>query len=331
MDTDAFIAVHRPQWDRLQELTRSSRLDAAGIDELLSLYQEASTHLSTVRSTNPDPALVSRLSLLVHRARLRITGARTPLWKHARAFFWEDLPAALYEARWAVALAAGLFLLSSVVSGLYFGLDATARELVIPEAQQRMLVQRDFVSYYFEGEASGFAAEVWTNNAWITVQAVVFGVTGIWPVVMLLQNGLNIGLSAGVMGAHGGLGTFFVYILPHGLMEITAVLVGAGAGLRTFWAWVRPGPVPRLWALSRAARALVTVAIGLVPVLLVSGFVEGFVTPSSLPPALRIAIGAAIWLAFMVYMLGRGRQAHRTGITGDLSEELVGDQVATDG
>lgn len=331
MDSDAFLAVHRPQWDRLQELTRSRTLDADGIDELLALYQETSTHLSTIRSTNPDPALISRLSLLVHRARLRITGARTPLWKHARTFFWEDLPAALYGARWAVALATGIFLLTAVVTGLYVGLDATARELVIPEAQQRMLVQRDFVAYYFQGEASGFAAQVWTNNAWITVQAVVFGVTGVWPVLMLVQNGLNVGLSAGVMGAHGGLGTFFVYLLPHGLLEITAVLVGAGAGLRTFWAWVRPGPVPRRWALSRSARALVTVAIGLVPVLLVAGFLEGFVTPSSLPPAVRIALGAAAWLAFLGFMLGRGRQAHRAGITGDLSEELVGDRVATAG
>ena len=323
--------MHRPRWDRLQELTRSRELDAAGIDELLALYQETSTHLSTIRSTNPDPVLISRLSLLVHRARLRITGARTPLWKHARTFFWEDLPAALFDARWTVALAAGIFLLSSIVTGLYFGFDATARELLVPEAQQRTLAQRDFVSYYFQGEASGFAARVWTNNAWITVQAVVFGVTGFWPVVMLVQNGLNIGLSAGVMGAYGGLDTFFVFILPHGLLEITAVLVGAGAGLRTFWAWVRPGPVPRLWALSRAARALVTVAIGLVPVLLVAGFIEAFVTPSSLPPAVRIAIGAAAWLAFMVFMLGRGRQVRRAGVTGDLSEELVGAKVATAG
>ena len=331
MDTDAFIAVHRPQWDRLQELTRRRALDAADVDELLSLYQETATHLSTVRSTNPDPALTARLSLLVHRARLRITGARTPLWRHVRTFFWEDLPAALYESRFAVAIATAIFLVAALASGLYFGLDPVARELVVPEGQQRSLAQRDFVSYYFQGQASGFAAQVWTNNAWITVQAVVFGVTGIWPVIMLLQNGLNIGLSAGVMGAHGGLGTFFVYILPHGFLELTCVFVGAGAGLRVFWAWVRPGTLPRLWSLARAARALVTVAIGLVPVLLISGFVEAFVTPSGLPAALRIAIGAAVWIAFLVYMLGRGRQVHRRGVTGDLSEEMVGDHVATAG
>src|SRR5699024_4712995 len=82
-------------------------------------------------------------------------------------------------------------------------------------------------------------------------------------------------------------------------------------------------------AVARAARSLMTVAIGLVPVLLISGFVEAFVTPSGLPAAVRIAIGAGVWIAFLVYMLGRGRQVHRRGITGDLSEEMVGDQVAT--
>lgn len=331
VDTDAFIAVHRPQWERLATLTRARRLDAAGIDELLALYQETSTHLSTVRSTNPDPALTARLSLLLHRARLRITGARTPLWKHARTFLWEDLPAGLYEARWAVALSAAIFLVSAVLTGVYFGTDSVARSLVLPEEAQRSLAERDFVSYYFEGQASGFAAQVWTNNAWITVQAVVFGVTGFWPLIMLMQNGLNVGLSGGVMGAYGGLDTFFVYLLPHGLLEITAVLVGAGAGLRTFWAWVRPGSLPRRWALSHAARALVTVAIGLVPVLLISGVLEAFVTPSSLPPAVRIGLGVLAWAAFMVFMLGRGRQVHRRGVTGDLSEELVGDSVATAG
>src|SRR5699024_7212465 len=84
-------------------------------------------------------------------------------------------------------------------------------------------------------------------------------------------------------------------------------------------------------ALARAARSLMTVAIGLVPVLLISGFVEAFVTPSGLPAAVRIAIGAGVWIAFLVYMLGRGRQVHGRGITGDLSEEMVGDQVATAG
>lgn len=328
MDTDAFIAVHGADWDRLDELSRTRRLDGARIEEMIALYQRVTAQLSTVRSTNPDPVLTARLSVILHRARLRITGARTPMWGQVKRFFWEDLPAALYQARWAVALCTGIFLLAGIATGVWFWADPTARASMLTEAQQRQLAHRDFRAYYFQGEASGFAAKVWTNNAWIAVQAVVLGVTGVWPVWMLLQNGLNVGLSAGVLAAHGALGTFFVYILPHGLLELTALFVGAGAGLRLFWAWVRPGPLPRSWALARASRAMITVAIGMVLVLFVSGLLEGFVTPSGLPAAVRILIGVLAWAAFLVYMLVRGRAAHRAGITGDLDQELVGDSVA---
>lgn len=328
MDTDALIAVHQDEWDRLRHLVRQRRLDAGEIDELVSLYQRTATQLSVVRSTSPDPQLTARLSVLLARARWRITGARVPLWRHARDVLWNDLPAALWASRWSTALAAGILLVSALVVGFWFGLDGQARASVLTEAQQQALTGHHFVDYYHQGQAGGFAANVWSNNAWIAVQSVVFGVTGFWPVWMLLQNGANVGLTGGVMAAHDGLGTFFVFILPHGLLELTSICVGAGAGLRVFWSWVRPGPLPRLWSLARAARALVTVAIGLVPVLLVSGILEAFVTPSALPSALRLVIGVGAWLLFLAFAYGRGRAAHRAGVSGDLSEDMIGDRVA---
>src|SRR5690625_7814884 len=67
VDTDAFIAVHRPEWDRVQELTRSGTLDAGGVDELMSLDEETATHLSSVRSTHAAAALRAGLPLVEHR------------------------------------------------------------------------------------------------------------------------------------------------------------------------------------------------------------------------------------------------------------------------
>lgn len=331
MDTDAFIAVNGPTWDRLAALVRRRHLEAAEVDELIALYRSTATHLSTVRSTNPDPVLTARLSVLLSRARGRIIGSRTPLWAHVRAVVLEDLPAALWSARWQTALAAGIMLGSALLVGIVLGLDDGLRASLVPEAAQRRLASGAFTSYYVQGDAGGFAANVWTNNAWITLQAVVFGVTGVWPVWMLVLNGLNIGLAGAVMGAHGQLGTFLLAIAPHGLLELTCVAVGAGAGLRLFWAWLHPGPLPRTWALARAGRALVTVALGLVPVLLVSGLIEAFVTPSPLPALVRIGIGALAWGAFLAYAGVLGRRAARRGITGDLSEEVVGDSVAVAG
>ena len=83
-------------------------------------------------------------------------------------------------------------------------------------------------------------------------------------------------------------------ILPHGLLELMAIFVAAGVGLRLFWAWVAPGQRTRLDSLAAEGRSLVTVAVGLVLVLAVSGVVEGFVTPSALPHWLRLGLGAAV-------------------------------------
>lgn len=328
MDIDAFIAVNHPTWDRLEQLVRIRRPDADEIDELIALYERTATHLSTVRSTDPDPALTARLSMLLNRARSVITGARTPALRSVRDFFWDDLPAALWSARTPTMIAAGILLGSTLLTALLLGFDDDLRASLMPEHDQQALAEQHFVSYYFQGMAAGFTANVWTNNAWIALQAVVLGITGFWPVWMLLQNGFNLGASAAVMGSHDRLGTFFVYILPHGMLELTCVVVAAGAGLRLFWSWVRPGDLPRTWALARAARSLVTVAIGLVPVLLIAGLIEGFVTPSALPAPIRLLIGALALAAFLVYAYGRGRAAARAGITGDLSEEQVGDRVA---
>ncbi|MDO5661992.1 MAG: stage II sporulation protein M [Brachybacterium sp.] len=328
MDTDAFIAVNRPAWDRLAALLRIRHLDAAQIDDLIDLHQRTAGHLSTVRSTAPDPVLIARLSMLLARSRTRILGSRPPAWARVRAFWWEDLPAALYSARWPSAVSAAVLIGSALLVGLVLVAEPTARAALVDEDAQRQLVEEDFVSYYFQSSASGFAAQVWSNNAWIAAQAVVLGVTGFWPIMMLLVNGANLGVAGGVMAAYGGLGTFFVFILPHGLLEVTCVIVGAGAGLRMFWAWARPGPVPRSWALARAGRSLVTVAIGLIPVLAIAGVVEAFVTPSGLPPAVRIGIGVLVWAGFLALMLVRGRTVARAGISGDLSEEEVGDRVA---
>jgi uncharacterized membrane protein SpoIIM required for sporulation len=122
---------------------------------------------------------------------------------------------------------------------------------------------------------------------------------------------------------------FFGLILPHGLLELTAVFVAAGVGLRLFWSWVDPGSRTRGQALAHEGRSAVAVALGLVLVLLVSGVIEAFVTPSGLPTWARIGIGATAEALFFGYVFGLGRRAFRAGHTGDLAADRLEDRVAT--
>ena len=318
MDLDAFSAVHAGAWARLEALSKQGRLTGAESDELVRLYQEVATHLSTVRSVAPDPAVVSQLSQILARARSAIAGGHEPAWRDVARFFVVTLPAALYRVRWWTGAVTLAFVALSVVAGVYLVNSPEAQAAIGTPSQLQQIADETFASYYSEHPAASFTAFVWTNNAWVAAQCVAFGITGIWPVMVLVRNAVNVGSIGGVLAMHGGLDEFFQLILPHGLMELTAIFVAGGTGLKLFWTVIDPGGRPRGRAVAEEGRALFTVALGLIPVLAVSGVIEGYVTPSALPWGLKIAIGAVVLAAFWAYVLVLGRRAVAAGETGGL-------------
>ncbi len=324
MDTDAFSAVHGDQWARLEHLAGRRRLTGPEADELVRLYQLTATHLSTIQSASPEPLLVARLSTLLARARSRIAGSPEPSWSDVTRFVVLTLPAALYRIRWWTVVIAAAFVAVAVVTGWWVATNPEAQALLGTPEQLQEYADEAFEAYYSSGPAPSFAAQVWTNNAWIAAQCVGLGITGIVPVYVLAQNAIAVGAAAGVMATYDELRLFLALIAPHGLLELTAIFVSAAAGLRIFWAWVAPGPLPRGRAVAREGRALVTVAIGLVGVLAVSGLIEAFVTPSGLPWAVKAAIGVLAVAAFAAYVVVLGRAAVRSGQTGDLEEDEAG-------
>jgi len=141
---------------------------------------------------------------------------------------------------------------------------------------------------------------------------------------VIMGNAVNLGVSAGIMADQGRLDYFFLYIAPHGQLELYSIFVAAAAGLMIFWSWVAPGPRTRGQALAEDGRALVTIAIGLVLALLVSGVIEGFVTRQAWPWPVKIGIGTVALAGFLAYQWILGGRARRAGQTGDLDEFEAG-------
>ncbi|WP_069165323.1 stage II sporulation protein M [Nocardia altamirensis] len=329
MDVDAYSYAHRRAWDRLDYLASRRKLSGEEADELVMLYRRTSQQLARLQSHSPDPELIAGLSALLARARGRVLGSKSDAWQEIGRFWTHAFPAALYRSwPWWVSVAAVFLLVSAGLAFWVAEFDSARRVLGIP-ADTSDITGRGgaFESYYSEHPQGAFAAQVWTNNAWVTAIALFTGVLILPAVYLLFMNALNLGVSAGLMAEAGRLDSFFGFILPHGTLELTAVFVAGGAGLKLGWTLIDPGRLSRVEAVARQGRATATIALGLVGVLLVCGCIEGFVTPSALPAPVRIAIGFTAEALFLVYVFGVGRrvvseQAERArGVTGEVAPE----------
>jgi uncharacterized membrane protein SpoIIM required for sporulation len=329
VDLDAYVLAHAADWRRLEELTRQRRLSGAEADELVDRYQQVATHLSVVRTSAPDASLVAYLSSVLAKARTRSVGTRTTSWRSVRHFVTDRFPAALYRLRyWWLATMAASHLVTGAMMWWLLAHPNVEQTLLSPE-QVDQLVNRDFEHYYSEYAASHFAFQVWVNNAWVAGLCLALGILGAPVLYLLFKNIANVAIIGAIMIRHQHGGHFFGLLLPHGLLELTAVFVAAGVGLRLFWAWIAPGAATRAQALAHEGRTAGTVALGLVLVLLVSGVIEAFVTPSPLPTWARVGIGVAAEAAFLAYVFVLGRQAYGRGETGDLDARLLEDRVAS--
>ena len=324
MDLDAYTAAHHDEWDRLAALGARRRFSGVEADELIDRYQSGASQLSAIKTTSGQSVQGDRLSLWLSRARLRFTGASANVLSQLPRFFANQLPAALFRVRW---LCLAVTLATLVVAFLY-AWWATANPAVLATmgstAELEKYAKEDFVKYYSENSGTSFTSFVWTNNAWLAAQCIAFGIVGVYSPYLLFTNAQNLGMTAALMTEFDRLDVFFLYIAPHGQLELYSIFVAGATGMRIFWAWIAPGARTRAQALAEEGRAMFTIVIGLILALLVSGLIEGLVTRQDWPWPLKIGIGTVALAGFLFYQWVVGRRAARTGETGDLEEFEAG-------
>ena len=326
MDVDTFLATNQASWDRLSWLVsrgsrRLGRLSPEELEELVALYQRAATHLSYARTTYRDPALSASLSSLVARAGAVVYGSRPRTLRALGLFFAVTFPAAVWYSRRFVAVSAALFLIPAFAVGLWLANSPRAVEATGPKAVREAYVNQDFQQYYRSAPASEFASQVFTNNVQVSIYAFAAGIALCVPTAFILMfNGANLGVAGGLFASVGQQLKFWGLILPHGLLELTAVFIAGGAGLRLGWTLIDPGDRTRRAALAEEGRRALAIVAGLVVVFLAAGTIEGFVTGSSLPTWARVGIGVLGETALLSWLFVRGRAAAAQGLTGALGE-----------
>lgn len=317
MDVDRYITDHEPAWAELAaltrrtgRLTRGQRLSRTEVERLVQLYQRTSAHLSYCRTTFGDIALTRRLTMLVGDARASVYGPGDRTRNVVRRFFSVTFPGRVWESRRFVAIAAFLTFAPALYVGTWLTFSAAAVADQAPDYVREAYISDDFESYYSSAPAAQFSTEVLINNIQVSFFAYAAGIfAGVGTAAILVMNGLVLGEAGGLFHAAGEAPKFWGLILPHGLLELTAIVIAGGAGLRIGWAMIAPGDRTRGSAVAEAGRRSVPVVLGLTVVFIVAGLIEGFVTPSDLPTGARVAIGILAEVAFVTYIVGFGRTA----------------------
>jgi uncharacterized membrane protein SpoIIM required for sporulation len=312
---DQFVGRRSQDWERLDALARRAgfgarRLSPDEVEELGRLYRRATSDLAVARRDFPQDSVTRYLEHLVGRAHpavyRRAPGDPRRLWRFLSAGF----PRA-FRAAWRYTLAAALLtLVPALLAFVAVRLD--------PLNGRVILASRPFVENVERGRSWLEIAEpqrglmasfIMVNNIQVSFLAFAGGVLfGLGSVFVLVWNGLSLGAVVALATLNGLGGTLGDFVAAHGGVELSVIFVAGGCGLRLGHALLAPGFLPRRLALAQTARESVRLVVGCVPLLVVAGLLEGFVSPSALPTAAKLAIGVAATALLYAYVLLAGRR-----------------------
>jgi uncharacterized membrane protein SpoIIM required for sporulation len=229
-------------------------------------------------------------------------------WPRLVRFFGVEFPR-LFRALAPFVLAAFLLFGLPALAGYLVALnDPTAAEQVLPSQVTRPVRQGRLWTDMAEETRPYMSSAIMTNNIQVAILAFAGGMLlGTLTVYVLVMNGLLLGAVLGYTQAYGLAGDLAAFISPHGYLELSVVFIAGGAGLQLAWAVLSPGLLTRRDALAQAGQRAVLLLVGAIPLLVIAGLIEGFVSPSGLPNGVKYAVGLLSGVALYLFLLGAGR------------------------
>lgn len=312
-----FVNQRKEHWKRLEELLAKTEgvsglrgLPRAEVRELGELYRRAAADLAVARAETRDRKLINYLNNLVIRAHGKIYRADGQAAGLLKNFFAREFPAIFRETAGYTLTA---FLIFTVCAAVAFALSYTDQAFIdtLGLGDIQAFAQTD-TKWWLELNTANQvgSSEVLTNNIRVSFLAFALGaLLGLGTIYILALNGLMIG---GVLGtsfrANPGFGWDLVaFMVGHGVVELSCIFIAGGAGLLIGYSIVNPGDLDRKDALKRNGIKAVKLAVGCAVFLVGAGIIEGFLSPSDLPDAVKYATGIGTGLAMYSYLILAGR------------------------
>jgi len=315
-DINQFLQRRQAQWSRLEMLLE--RVEGGGLPSLAPaeirefgvLYRRASSDLLSARAKTANAEVLEYLNDLVARGYAQVYRTRRyevrDLWTFLRA----DFPRLVRRQIRYVALAGAITLVAALFGFAAQRADPAAGYFLLPPQLVRSLpaareqLRRQPGHLLGPNEMASAAGRILTNNIGVAFMAFAGGITlGIGTVAALLFNGFLLGVVAAIVGRADTATTFWALILPHGIIELTAIFIAGAAGPMIGGALLAPGRRSRRDALIERGREAVLLVLGTIPMFICAGLIEGFITPpAQIPPFVKLAFAGVTAVLLVAYL-----------------------------
>lgn len=320
MNLDTFLHQRKSAWERLDTLLKRTQknvrsLSARDLEELGRLYQATTADLALAQRDFPSQRVTVYLNGLVGRAHAHIYQGEPLRRRHLIDFYRQTFPQLYRDLLPYTTLAFGLFLLPALITfllvwrnpDLIYVLEGPGIADLVSKVEEGRLWTE--IAPSVRSAASSF---ILTNNIQVTFLTFAGGITaGLFSAWIVLSNGLHLGAIFGLLQYHGlslGLGEF---VVAHGFIELSVIFVAGGCGLYMGDGLIRPGLQSRRAALIERGQLSVRIILGCVPLLVLAGLIEGFISPSALPWPVKLAVGLFTGGALHYYWLRVGMASER--------------------
>jgi uncharacterized membrane protein SpoIIM required for sporulation len=316
MISNRWIEQRQTSWSRLDTLTRQVEsqglraLAGAELQEFGLLYRQIAADLSAVRADRASGTLEEYLNSLLSRAHNRIYSGRRSGFGTILKFMLQEYPRIFRRLHRYVLVAFGLFLAGLAIGTLLALGRPEFIHLIVPPHVLASIDRHEMWTHSIVSMKPQASSAILTNNIGVSFAAFAGGITaGLWTLYLMFFNGVSISvIGVACARAHMAL-DFFSFVTAHGALELPSIFIAGGAGLRLAAGLLFPGVLSRRDSLALGAREAVRLLAGVVPLLVVAGMIEAFVSPSGAPVAAKFAVGGALLTGLGFWLVEGGRRA----------------------
>ena len=307
-----FLESRLGKWKRLEELTaRASRLRLKSLSgeevrEFGQLYRRTAADLAIAREEVRDQRLVNYLNYLVGRAHGAIYRSESSGFGVFVLFFRYEFPAVFRKTFRYTLTAFLVFVIAAAFAATTCLLDEGFADRIAPQLRRDIADHRNWPEQV--NKANPLAStSILSNNIQVTFFAFAGGVAaGVGTLFVLAQNGLLLGMVFSLCFRY----RFWdipIFVAAHGVIELTAIFIAGGAGLLIGKALLMPGELRRIDALVENGRLAIKLILGCIPMLVIAGVIEGFISPAHIAPAYKFSISTLSAVVMTLYFLKADR------------------------